>query len=358
MTSATWAMLLLVASGALGLLGLWQLLAGGSRSAELAARGRVGADEGGGRSVVRALDVRLRRTGPGKRLGAWLGGAGIKLLPIELVGLVAAASAVGFLIFSNLLAPFLALIVAVGGSVAVARAIIERRRGNRRDLFVGQLPEIARMLSNGTAAGLSMPQAVRMASRELADPAGAELRRVVEEMQVGRPVEDALEALRERLPSREVAVLMSTIAIQQRAGGDTVRALVGAGADARDAQGAAARDRHAAVGRRLHLLRRRRDGRRDDPADQRDLARRDAGDDVLADRHRRAGRRGDAVDGRLRADPPDDAGGGSDAGAASAAWPRLHRARPAGDPDAARPRAGGAARGRDRRPRGHAARSR
>ena len=225
MTGATWAMLLLVASGALGMLGLWQLLAGGSRSAELAARGRVGADEGGGRSVVRALDVRLRRTGPGKRLGAWLGGAGIKLLPIELVGLVAAASAVGFLIFSNLLAPFLALIVAVGGSVAVARAIIERRRGNRRDLFVGQLPEIARMLSNGTAAGLSMPQAVRMASRELADPAGAELRRVVEEMQVGRPVEDALEALRERLPSREVAVLMSTVAIQQRAGGDTVRAL-------------------------------------------------------------------------------------------------------------------------------------
>ena len=81
------------------------------------------------------------------------------------------------------------------------------------------------MLSNGTSAGLSMQQAVRMASRELADPAGAELRRVVEEIQVGRPVEDALEALRERLPSREVAVLMTTIVIQQRAGGDTVRAL-------------------------------------------------------------------------------------------------------------------------------------
>ena len=81
------------------------------------------------------------------------------------------------------------------------------------------------MLSNGAAAGLSMQQAVRMASRELADPAGAELKRVIEEIQVGRSVEDALEALRDRLPSREVAVLMTTIAIQQRAGGDTVRAL-------------------------------------------------------------------------------------------------------------------------------------
>jgi tight adherence protein B len=70
-----------------------------------------------------------------------------------------------------------------------------------------------------------MQQAVRMASRELADPAGAELKRVIEEIQVGRGVEDALEALADRLPSREVAVLMTTIAIQQRAGGDTVRAL-------------------------------------------------------------------------------------------------------------------------------------
>jgi len=44
-------------------------------------------------------------------------------------------------------------------------------------------------------------------------------------MQVGRSIEDALEALQQRLPSREVAVLMTTIIIQQRAGGDTVRAL-------------------------------------------------------------------------------------------------------------------------------------
>jgi tight adherence protein B len=81
------------------------------------------------------------------------------------------------------------------------------------------------MLSNGASAGLSMAQAVRMASRELAEPGGAELRRVVDEMRVGQSIEDALEALRDRLPSRDVAVLLTTLVIQQRAGGDTVRAL-------------------------------------------------------------------------------------------------------------------------------------
>ena len=225
MSAASWALLLLIASGTLGLVGLWQLLAGTSRRAELAERGQVVGGDSSGKSLVRALDVRLRRTRQGQRLGAWLGGAALRLMPIEYVGLVAAASLLGFVLLSNLFAPWLALVVAIGASIGISRAYIERKRGNRRDAFVAQLAEIARMLSNGTSAGLSMAQAVRMASRELADPAGTELKRVVEEMHVGRRIEDALEALQERLPSREVAVLMTTIIIQQRAGGDTVKAL-------------------------------------------------------------------------------------------------------------------------------------
>jgi tight adherence protein B len=218
-------MVVLLVAGVFGMLGLWQLLAGTSRRAELAARGRAGGMDGGGRSFVRALDARLRRTRQGQRLGSWLLGAGVKLTPVEFLGLVITGALAAFVVFSLLFAPFISLIAAVAGAILVSRGLIERRRGNRRDAFVAQLPEVARMLSNGAAAGLSMQQAVRMASRELADPAGAELKRVIEEIQVGRGVEDALEALADRLPSREVAVLMTTIAIQQRAGGDTVRAL-------------------------------------------------------------------------------------------------------------------------------------
>jgi tight adherence protein B len=225
MNDAGYAMLLLAGSGAVGILGLWQLLAGGSRRAELAARGRAGAGDGSTRSLVRALDMRFRRTPTGERMAAWMSGAGVSLRPVELIGLVVGASVIGSLILGNLFATWLALVLAIGGSVFAARTWIERRRGSRRDAFVAQLPEVARMLSNGASAGLSIPQAVRMASRELADPAGAELKRVIEEMQVGRSIEDALEALRLRLPSREVSVLMTTIIIQQRGGGDTVAAL-------------------------------------------------------------------------------------------------------------------------------------
>jgi tight adherence protein B len=223
--SATYAILLLLVTGALFMLGLWQLLAGGSRRAELALRGQAGGAEAAGRSLIRALDVRFRRTPTGQRMAAWIGGAGVKVLPVELILMVTMASVTSALVLSRLFATWLAVLLAIGASIGVARFWIERKRGSRRDAFVAQLPEIARMLSNGTQAGLSMPQAVRMTSRELADPAGSELKRVIEEMQVGRSVEDALEALSARLPSREVSVLMTTIVIQQRGGGDTVKAL-------------------------------------------------------------------------------------------------------------------------------------
>src|SRR3954464_2524732 len=131
MSSAGWALVLLVAAGALGMLGLWQLLAGSSRSAELAARGHGTVGDGSGKSLVRALDVRLRRTNSGQRLSAWLGGAALKLMPIEYLGLVAMATLVGWLLLATLFARWLALVVALGSWIGVSRAYIERKRGNR-----------------------------------------------------------------------------------------------------------------------------------------------------------------------------------------------------------------------------------
>jgi tight adherence protein B len=225
MNSSTYALVLLLASGAVGVVGIWQLLAGTSRRAELAERGQAGVVEATGRSALRALDIRFRRTASGRRLTAWLAGAGVAITAVELIGLLLAASLLGWVVLTFFLARAVALLVAIGGSILIARGLIERRRRERSEAFIEQLPEIGRMLANGAAAGLSIPQALTMASRELAEPGGLELKRVVDELRVGQSLEDALASLRARLPSREVAVLMTTIAIQQRAGGDTVRAL-------------------------------------------------------------------------------------------------------------------------------------
>jgi integral membrane protein len=102
---------------------------------------------------------------------------------------------------------------------------LDHRKMQRTQRFVAQLPDLARLLANGSSAGLSMRRCLGMASTELMSPASEEIGSVVTQLDIGWPVEQALQKLSERLPSREVGVLIRTIVIQQRAGGELVRAL-------------------------------------------------------------------------------------------------------------------------------------
>ena len=68
--------------------------------------------------------------------------------------------------------PLVAFILGYVFVVLGMRWYVERARAKRRDAFMDQLPDLARMLSNGTQAGLSIAGAVQMAARELDDPGG------------------------------------------------------------------------------------------------------------------------------------------------------------------------------------------
>jgi len=212
------------------MLGVLLYVSGSSRRAELTARGRGGDEEQGMARLRHTIDSALRRSGPGRRLANWLAGAGSPLSPGDFILLCVAASVPAWLLLSLFTTRFIALLVTLALTVGVSRALVERKRRARREEFIAQLPDVARVLSNGTSAGLSLAGAVQLAARELKDPAAAEMRMVVQETRLGLAMEESLERLRERLPSREVAVLMTTLIIQQRAGGDTVRALSELGA--------------------------------------------------------------------------------------------------------------------------------
>jgi tight adherence protein B len=64
-----------------------------------------------------------------------------------------------------------------------------------------------------------------MAAHELDEPGKSEMGLVAEELRLGQSLERSLANLERRMPSREVGVLISTLVIQQRSGGDLVRAL-------------------------------------------------------------------------------------------------------------------------------------
>jgi tight adherence protein B len=219
------ALLLLAGVMVVAMLGVTMYVSGSRRRAELAALGGGDDPESVTRRALDRFDRRLRRTESGQRLELWLQSGNVPYSPADFLLLCAGVVLVVAMILQLFMSPLASLVVGIGIAIGAGRFYVERRRRERRDAFISQLPDLARVLSNGTAAGLSMPGAVELAAREMPDPAAQEMRSVVQEMRLGRPLDESLERLRHRLPSREVAVLMSTLIIQQRAGGDTVRAL-------------------------------------------------------------------------------------------------------------------------------------
>jgi putative membrane protein len=91
--------------------------------------------------------------------------------------------------------------------------------------FIAQLPELSRILSNGTSAGMSVERSLILAAHEMSEPASVELKRTTSQLALGWSLDGALSELARRMPSRELNVLVRTIIIQSTAGGALASAL-------------------------------------------------------------------------------------------------------------------------------------
>lgn len=220
---------LLIFAGALlavGLLtlGLRDLLATSTsrRRAIAGAEEQQGGDTGG--SLLADIDTRLKRT----RLGRWLEReldlAGIDRRPTVVLGAGGGLAMFAVYVLWTFFAPVLAVLGLLVGLFTV-RWYLRRGQMRRREAFVAQLPELARVLANASYAGLSLPTAVGIAGDELAEPARTELSRVATRLKFGAPLSSALDGLRERIGSREASVLISTLVVASRSGGSLVTAL-------------------------------------------------------------------------------------------------------------------------------------
>lgn len=171
-----------------------------------------------------SVDRRLRGTRTGRRIQLKLAATGLDVTPGEfLVYLLALALAL-WLLAGALLAPFFGPIAGVV-AVAGANAFLNWQRQKRIEAFINQLPDLARLLANGTSAGLALRTSLAMAAEELEAPAGEELTVVSNQLSVGRSIDDTLGELAERLPSRELSVLVTTLILANKAGGTIVGSL-------------------------------------------------------------------------------------------------------------------------------------
>ena len=120
--------------------------------------------------------------------------------------------------------PLAGLALGAGGPWLVSRLLRARREHFRRAVE-REAAGLAIALADALAGGHSLRGALAEAAEGVPGPAGHELRRVVAELAAGAATDDALEALRRRVPSSRLDAIVAACLVQRRAGGDLARLL-------------------------------------------------------------------------------------------------------------------------------------
>ena len=105
----------------------------------------------------------------------------------------------------------------VGGFVPYLAVWFKAKR--RMRAFEDQLPDLLITMAASLKAGHSFKQGIQSVVDEGQEPAAKELRRVLTDTQLGRPMEEALQATAERIGSKNFSFVITAVNIQRQVGG-------------------------------------------------------------------------------------------------------------------------------------------
>lgn len=188
-------------------------------------------EESGSRTPVTDwINARVEGSQQGGRIAQRLAQADLKLRPGEYVALIIismfAVGALGYFFGRN--REFLQYVFAAIGVLVgffIPSWYVNRQKEVRLQRFSDQLPDMLNLTVNGLRAGYSTIQALESVSKELPAPISDEFRRVVREMQIGIPIEEALDNLLRRIPSPDLDLIITAINIQREVGGNLAEIL-------------------------------------------------------------------------------------------------------------------------------------
>lgn len=123
-------------------------------------------------------------------------------------------------------APSLAVgLIAVAVIAFAPIAVVKHLRNKRLKAFEAQLPDMLNLLSGSLRAGYSFLQGMEAVAEETIEPTARELKRVLAEARLGRPMEEALEDTAARMKSRDFEWAVLAIRIQREVGGNLAELL-------------------------------------------------------------------------------------------------------------------------------------
>jgi tight adherence protein B len=185
----------------------------------------------GGRTVA-AADRAVSQRDWGSSMARDLARADLQLRPSEYlairVGAVIGAPMFTWLLGQTVLpglANPLALLVAVVLGWWVPRFYVGRRKAKRLQAFNDHLADTITLIANALRAGASFLQAIELVVRETQPPVSTEFNRVIREVNLGLPFEQALANMVRRVRSDDLELMTTAITIQHQVGGNLAEIL-------------------------------------------------------------------------------------------------------------------------------------
>ncbi len=119
----------------------------------------------------------------------------------------------------------IALLIGAFIGFMLPRFWLGRRKAGRLGAFNKQLPDTITLLANALRAGSSFLQAVELVVRESRPPVSTEFSRVIREVNLGLPFEQAMENMVRRVRSDDLELMATAINIQHTVGGNLAEIL-------------------------------------------------------------------------------------------------------------------------------------
>jgi tight adherence protein B len=158
------------------------------------------------------LDIELERAAAPVRAAEFIMGTALAAV---------GGAFLGAILFRNLI---LVLLTAIAGGL-VPWVIVKVAIRKRAAALHGQLADVLTILASSLRAGHSFMQALDTVAKEIPEPGKTEFGRVVAEIRLGRSVDEALNAMAERVGSYDFKWAVLAVNIQREVGGNLAEIL-------------------------------------------------------------------------------------------------------------------------------------
>jgi tight adherence protein B len=166
------------------------------------------------RKVMALLDAAFAATG--NRVGP---------LHLIIAGLIGAIIVIPFTSRILVLNSGLVMLLGVAAAVATPVLLLRIAQTRYRSRFLDVFPDALDLIRRAVKAGLPVNEALTVAGREIGEPVGSELRRALDQVQIGVQMVDALNQTADRIRVADFRFLVVALALQQGTGGSLAETL-------------------------------------------------------------------------------------------------------------------------------------